>query len=277
MLKLILISLLAIMPAYGKNIVLNSQNSVILESAFTMESTSEISQRISELASPNITNILVPMSSKEVKDIYLVLVSPGGEIGAGLIMIDLINSIPNIRVHTVTLFAASMGFITAQGLKQRFITPSGTLMSHKARGGFRGEFPGQLDSRYNYYLKRLERLDNAIVARTKGKHTFKSYRALMENEYWCEGQECVNQGFADAVVNVSCDSSLKGRSNKDVTFSFMGMSATVKVSRANCPIILGYKKISATLNGKPYNFTNKVFNHYFNEKIKSFNNFNRVR
>jgi len=269
---------MTMMSVQGKNIILNSGNSVILESAFNSSSTSEISQKISALANPDITNILVPMSSGKVKDIFLILASPGGEIVSGLFMIDFINSIPNVRVHTITLFAASMGFITAQGLGERYITKTGTYMSHKARGSFgAAEFPGQHDSRYNFWIKRLDRIDNSIVKRTKGKHTFKSYRNLMENEYWCEGQECVKQGFADEVANVSCDTSLSGTIIKNVTFSFLGMSATVKLGRAKCPIILGYKKVSATLNGKPYHFNNRVFNLYFDKKIRSFNNFNSVK
>jgi len=272
MLKLILISLLAIVPIQGKDIILNSQNSLILEKAFDLASTSEVSQKISELASPDLTNILIPLSSSKIKDIYLVLVTPGGEVGAGLIMIDYINAILGVKVHTISLFAASMGFITAQGLNGRYITKSGTYMSHKIRGGFRGEFPGQLDSRYNYYLRRVKRLDENIAKRTNGKHTVKSYNMLMENEYWCEGQDCVDQGFADEVVNVSCDASLKGSEIKTITFSFLGMSATVKLSRSKCPTILGYKRLSATLKGKPYHFTNEVFNHYFDKKVNSFNN-----
>jgi len=263
MLKLILVGLLAISPVFGKSIILEESNMVVMDQDFNASSTSKVIKDIMELAK----------DLKSPKDIYLVLSSPGGEIGVGLMMIDTLNSIPNIKVHTVTLFAASMGFITVQGLGDRLITPSGTLMTHKAKGGFQGEFPGQLDSRYNYYLRRLARLDKNVIKRSGGIHTLKSYQDLMENEYWCEGQDCVNQGFADSVINLSCGKSLIKDVIEDIVINFFGMAAKVTVKRSRCPLILGVEQVEATINGKPYNFKNPMINEKINKEID--NRFNR--
>ena len=180
--------------------------------------------------------------------IYLVLNSPGGSIDAGVELIERLQNL-NRKVHTINLFSASMAFQTAQGLGDRLVTKDGTMMSHKARGGFYGEFPGQLDSRYGYYLKRVKRLDSRVVERTKGKHTEKSYAALIENEYWCDGQECVNQGLADRVVAATCDKSLEGTRKDTYKFMFMGMRIIVDLVSDACPLNTGILDVEVAVNG----------------------------
>ena len=182
--------------------------------------------------------------------IYLFLNSPGGSIDDGLNMIEFLQ---NLRrpVNTLSLFSASMAFQTVQGLGNRYVLKNGTLMSHKARGGFSGEFPGQLDSRYSYYLKRITRLDEQAVKRTNGKHTLKSYRDLIENEYWCDGQDCVDQGFADSVVTAECDKSLEGIRTDTDRFVFMGMTIQIDMDFAKCPLNPGLLAFRVTVDGKP--------------------------
>ena len=115
----------------------------------------------------------------------------------------------------------------------RYITPFGTLMTHKARGSLSGEFPGQLDSRYSYYLKRLNKLDEIVVSRTNGKLTMQQYKQLYENEFWINGFETVNFGLADKMVVVRCARDLQTsyvESKKNILFE-------VNIYWSNCPMI----------------------------------------
>jgi hypothetical protein len=162
-----------------------------------------------------------------------------------------------------------MGFITVQHLGKRFIMPHGTLMTHKASGGFQGEFPGQLDSRYEYYLRRINTMEKQIVKRTNGKHTLESYRNLMENEYWCDGQDCVNQGFADAVAYVKCDSELMIKGIYTKTFSFFGRKFKVNIEKNNCPLTPHGEVINALIDGEEYNWDNKQINKIINNNIQN--------
>jgi ATP-dependent protease ClpP protease subunit len=223
-----------------ESVELSASNLLVMDMEYTPESVAKVAMQARELDAK-----LPPWSA-----IYLVILSPGGDIEAGLELIDNLNALGR-KIHTVTLFSASMAFQNVQGVPgKRYVTSSGTLMSHKARGGFKGEFPGQLDSRYNYWKRRLTRLDEITVARSRGKLTLASYQAAYENEYWCEGQDCVDAGYADAVANVSCDSSLSGTKELEYTGSFLGIPVTAKVVKAACPTITAVLGQKVTIGGE---------------------------
>jgi ATP-dependent Clp protease protease subunit len=224
-------------------VLLHKDNVVTLNDAVDSDSVARLMMEVKKLDSR------LPSGDP----IYLVINSPGGSIDAGIELIERLKNL-NRKVHTINLFSASMGFQIAQGLNARLITEDGTLMSHKARGGFFGEFPGQLDSRYGYYLKRISRLDAKVVARTKGKHTKQSYAALIENEYWCDGAECVQQGLADHVVTVKCDKSLDGTRTDTLKFIFFGQRIVLDLVSDACPMNTGILDFEVTVNGT------KVFN-----------------
>jgi len=207
-----------------KEIVLSADNTLTLADSFNGSSVAQLIQQASNLDS----------SLKSGYPIYLFLYTPGGSIQAGLELYDFLAGL-NRPVHTITLFAASMGFQTVQHLGTRYITRYGVLMSHKARGGFQGEFGGgdsQLDARYGMWLRRINMLDGETVSRTNGKQTLKSYRDAYSSELWLNGKEAVEQGYADAVAVVKCDTSLRG--SEEQVFSNGFFSVKAKISK--CPL-----------------------------------------
>lgn len=208
-----------------KEIVLSKDNVIVLDSEVDGLSVSKVSAQAHQLDA----------SLKSGYPIVLVLNTPGGSIDAGMELIESLKSL-NRPVDTLTIFAASMGFQIAQNLNQRYILDYGTLMSHKAFGGFQGQFSdgmSQLDSRYNFWLRRIKQMDDQTVKRTNGKQTLKSYRDAYQNEMWLTGSESVDGGYADAVVNARCDASLQG--NHTVNIEFFGM--TFQLVFSDCPLI----------------------------------------
>lgn len=215
------------------HILLTKDNTIILDEEISSETVAQVSVKAQELDSK--------LGSKD--PLYLVLYTPGGSIQAGLELITFLQGL-NRPVHTITQFAASMGFQTVQGLGTRYITHFGTLMAHKAYGSFRGEFPGQIDSRYVYYVKRLNELDRITAKRSKGKLSAKKLQDLYENEYWVDGFDAVKIGLADKVVNIKCDHSLNGTRTVDVE-SFFG---SVRLYLSECPMIMGPVGVEAMIH-----------------------------
>jgi len=210
-------------------------------------------------ASVQEVQVAVTKLDQELKSgypIYLVLNTPGGSIQAGLELIEFLTSL-NRPVHTVTIFAASMGWQIAQHLGKRYILSYGVLMSHKASGGFRGEFPGQIDSRYGFWLDRINQMDSVTVKRTKGKQTLKSYRAQYENELWLTGPKAVKMGYAYKTVKMRCTKSLSSQAKVVNVRTIFG---NVALTFSGCPSISGPTGIAATLRTSKGTMTLEDFN-----------------
>lgn len=230
--KLLIALLMMVNVAFANSITLDAENTVSLRDAFDSGSVANVINKLQELHA----------DLPEHREINLYLNSPGGSIIAGNELIKFINSLGR-EVNVICDFCASMGFQTFQGINgKRYITKFGVLMSHKAYGGFRGEFPGQVQNRLDFWLKRVAKMDDIVVARTNGKQTLKSYQALYENEYWCNDTDCVEAGFADAVADVKCSKSLSGTTSQIVR-SYFG---TYEIFVSKCPLITGiikYRKV----------------------------------
>jgi ATP-dependent Clp protease protease subunit len=235
-LSLALTALLAVIPAKAtpiKKIILTSENTLVLNGVIEGASVAEVITKAKELDSDSIVGAI---TGKNKKPIYLYLRTPGGEIQSGLEMFEALQGL-NRPIDTITNFAASMGFQTVQNLGKRYITQSGTLMSHRASGGFEGSFGGQkpspLDSQKNFWEQRLYEMDMKTVERTKGKQTLASYQAQYAPDMWITGSQAVTQGYADEIVQIQCDKTLSGVTTK--TVNFMGL-ININYDLDNCPL-----------------------------------------
>ncbi len=208
-------------------LILSARNTVSLRTAFTSSSVSLVIAQIFE--KDRILNKREP--------IYLVLDTPGGSVGAGLDLIEAIKGLDR-EVRTVTTFAASMGFITAQSLGKRYITETGVLMSHRARGGARGQIPGELNSRVNFWTRYLKSVDKSVAKRlglTSEELLRKHY-----DEWWIHGGEAVKAKAADRVVKIRCGRSLSGTYKQRVRTRFGVIVATW----SECPLVKAPLRIS---------------------------------
>lgn len=209
-------------------VTLKDSNTIVLNEVVDGESVGKAIQQAKALKAK--------LSNKFGCQIELVLNTPGGSIQAGLELIEALNGL-GCKVNTITQFAASMGFQIAQNLGKRQILQNGVLMSHRATGGFEGEFggkfPSQIDSRYALWKARLDEMDRQTVSRTGGKQTLESYQDAYDDELWLTGKQSTEQGYADEVVAVTCDSSLEGVTTHQIMF--MGI-IPVTYDLDKCPL-----------------------------------------
>jgi len=204
-----------------KIITLEARNMVVLRGPVTGSSVGKAMKQL-QAASRS-----VPQSTP----LYLVLDTPGGSIMDGLDLIDFAKALPQ-KVHTVSLFAASMGFQIAQNLDNRYIIRNGTLMSHRASvRGLGGQVKGELETRYKMIRRSVDYLD--YVAAKRMGIDVKTYENLIFNEYWVYGFDAVSNKAADEQILVKCGSSLNGSD----TVEFQTFFGPVKVTFSQCPLI----------------------------------------
>jgi ATP-dependent Clp protease, protease subunit len=228
MFKLLLAFFIAAPPlVFGEN---QSPFSIIL----TEENTVSFNQPVRDLYVAKKQEEIIKKSAKLPlsKPLYLVLDTPGGSVIDGLLFIDTIKSL-NRPIHTITIFAASMGYQIAQELGTRYILPSGTLMSHRgAVSGLSGQVPGELNSRLSHLEELLSRMNVAAAKRTGV--SIKAYQDSIVNELWASGHQAVKTKQADAVVFVKCDKKLMDKTFEEEVSTFLG---SIKVQYSACPLI----------------------------------------
>ena len=221
MFKFLLITFVLCSTALAKNeeIVLTEDNSVVFN------------QQVSEEYASKKTLELMKKAKKGIP-LFLVLDTPGGSVTAGLAFIDAVKSL-KVPVHTVTIFAASMGYQFVQELGTRYITPSGTLMSHRgAVGGLSGQVPGELNSRLNHIQAILSGMSTRAAARVSMSK--QNYDAAIINELWVSGEEAIASKHADKLVNAQCDKSLiEGTYTQQLSTIF----GKVTIIFSKCPLI----------------------------------------
>lgn len=222
--------------AGNAKILLTEDNSIVFNQAVT-----------SAYASKKTLEVMI--KSVKTSPLYLVLNTPGGSVTAGLNFIDNIKSL-NIPIHTVTIFAASMGYQFVQELGTRYITASGTLMSHRGSvGGVSGQVPGELNSRIGHIQAILSGMSSRAAARVG--MTKENYDAAIINELWVSGNEAVNSKHADQVADVKCDKKLMQETYKDEAITIFGR---VELTYAKCPLITAPISFSFAREVKPEHF-----------------------
>ena len=133
------------------------------------------------------------------KDISLYINSPGGEVYAGLGVVDTMNTISSCVSTICTGMAASMGAVLlVSGEKgKRFGLPHSRVMIHQPLGGTRGQ-ASDIEIEAREILKLKNELYQ-IISDGSGQ-PFDKVWADSDRDYWMTAEEAKNYGMIDKVI-----------------------------------------------------------------------------
>lgn len=134
------------------------------------------------------------------RDVTIYVNSPGGEVTAGLAILDTMNYLKCDVATVVMGQAASMGSLLASsGTKgKRFILPNATHMAHQPLGGFRGQA-----SDIEIHAKEVIRLKK-LLTEIYVKNTGRSYEQLerdMDRDNFLSAEQSLVFGLADKIIS----------------------------------------------------------------------------
>lgn len=139
---------------------------------------------------------IIKIQEAGATSIRLILQTPGGSVMDGMRLIDALLA-TGLQVDTVTVEAASMGFIIAQAMPgKRMITPHGLMMTHRAA------MYGEPDESVLEWLEALDAEIAQMVAARVGL-SIKEYRKIEKREKYSMGEQAIRDGFADEIVNLN--------------------------------------------------------------------------
>ena len=149
---------------------------------------------------------------KEKNSIKVRINSVGGDLEAGVAIYNRLKELNNVTTVIDGLAASAAGLVFQAGEKRQ-IYESGQFMAHGASVGLCNYYNLQdLDKIRNRLIAANEQVVNIFAERTGQNKT--KLKHLVEAETWLTGQDVVNQGFADEVVegqvtmSMSADKSL---------------------------------------------------------------------
>ena len=233
-----------------RTIILEESNTISIRGMVTSSSMAKAQQELAKKAL-----LLGPEAT-----IYLVMDTGGGSIFAGLDFIEFARAIKN-PIVTITKFSASMGFQIVQHMGDRYILDTGVLMSHRASGGVRGQFDGELESRLEFYKDMFDRLE--LQSATRMGLDLNTYKSKIINEFWSTGFRSVSNKSADEVVRASCGETLSGAQIEAINTLF----GTYNVTISKCPLIRGVLGIEPVGEHHDKESRNAVITSYSNPDI----------
>lgn len=178
-----------------RQITLTLSNSVVLRERISARNMFLISLRLQYL------DATLPKG----ESIYLALDTPGGEINAEEVMVQVVRGLSR-PVTTITVRSASAGFFLVQSLGRRFILDNGTMMAHAPYLYIEGRVRDTLETNLKSELNDVKRIERRTAKRLG--ISLQSYYRLIAHEYHTLGSSAVDQHAADEVVVVTCEPQL---------------------------------------------------------------------
>jgi ATP-dependent Clp protease protease subunit len=159
-------------------------------------------ETINQDASSRLLSKLNAIENKHTT-IYIYINSPGGNVNAGLEIINYIKSLQNRgkQINCIAHNAMSMAFVIFQYCSERYILYSSSLMQHQMTLGLKGKLY-DINSRMSY-LNALETKINQDQA-TRLKLSLENFTKLIQNDWWLYSEDILANNAADKMVSLFC-------------------------------------------------------------------------
>jgi len=151
------------------------------------------------MANTVVAQLLFLESENPNADISLYINSPGGEVYAGLAILDTMRYIkPNVSTIGMGLVASMASVLLAGGTKgKRFVLPNTTVMIHQPSAGTEGKVTDM-----EIFLQEVQRNKKTLIKQMveftgrKEKEVFDA----MERDNWMQAEEAKKFGIIDGVL-----------------------------------------------------------------------------
>jgi len=197
---------------------LKKDNFVSLRETINQESSSRLLSKLYSIENKH--NVL-----------YLYINSPGGNVIAGLEIINYIKSLQSRskKIICIAHNAMSMAFVIFQYCSERYILYSSTLMQHQMSLGVKGKLY-DINSRMSY-LNSLENKLNQDQA-TRLQLSVDNFTKLIQNDWWLYSEDILLYNAADKIVSIFCSFD-----NFEETTIINTLFGDIILKYSACPII----------------------------------------
>ena len=163
--------------------------------------------------------------------LYLYINSPGGDIMAGLEIINYIKSLQqrSKKIYCIAHNAMSMAFVIFQYCTERYILYSSTLMQHQMVLGVQGKLY-DTNSRMAY-INALETKLNQHQA-DRLNMTVANFTQMIQHDWWLYGETILCNHAADKIISFYCSFD-----NTDEMITINTLFGDVVIKYSKCPLI----------------------------------------
>lgn len=216
--KILLIIFFLAIPIKPELIEFKKDNFVSLRETITQDSSSRLLSKLNSIESKH--NVM-----------YLYINSPGGNVLAGLEIINYIKSLQSREKRLICIAhnAMSMAFVIFQYCNDRYILYASTLMQHQMSLGVEGKLY-DVNSRMSY-LNSLETNINREQA-NRLNMSLDNFTRLIQNDWWLYSEDILLHNAADKIVSIFCSFD-----NFEETITVNTVFGDITIKYSACPII----------------------------------------
>lgn len=147
-------------------------------------------------------SVRVALKEAAGADVTAIISTPGGLVSEGLDIFNQFRNYPGKTVAVLSGFAMSMGSYIPLAFDEVHVEDNAIYMIHNVHGGIWGDHNDILD--YGEFCKGLSGLLGKAYAKRSGEDAA-MIAAMMDKETYLFGEDIVEMGFADKVIEASTD------------------------------------------------------------------------